>query len=209
MTDYAAVPRTTEAVGSAAVARAVAERRGVPAACWGMAVFIASEAMLFAAAIATFFYLWLQNPAWPLPGDPEPAVLVPALFVGLLVLTSIPMQLASRGARAGRLARARVCLALVLIGQVVYLAYGVHDFFDQLGRFPAGTDAYSSTHYVLLALDHAHVAIGILFVVWLLGKLASGLTTYRVNGAQAIAWYWHAVVVITVAVYATLFSVRL
>jgi heme/copper-type cytochrome/quinol oxidase subunit 3 len=39
-----------------------------------------------------------------------------------------------------------------------------------------------------------------LLSTWLLVKLTGGLTSYRRSGAQAIALYWHAVNVITIAV---------
>jgi heme/copper-type cytochrome/quinol oxidase subunit 3 len=174
-----------------------------------MAILIASEGMLFAAFIATYFYLRFQHPVWPLRGDPEPDVLVPAIAVGALALMSIPVQLWSRAARAGRLGATRWFVLSALVVQVAYLAWAVHDFADQKASFAYSTDAYSSIYYTLLVTDHVHVAAGILFSLWLVAKLAGGLTTYRVNGAQAIAWYWHAVNAITVAVYLTLWSARL
>jgi heme/copper-type cytochrome/quinol oxidase subunit 3 len=82
----------------------------------------------------------------------------------------------------------------------------VHDFADQLGNFDIGRDAYSSIYYTLLGADHAHVALGVFFNLWLLGTLARGLTTYRVNATQAIAWYWHAVNLLTLVVIGTLLS---
>jgi heme/copper-type cytochrome/quinol oxidase subunit 3 len=77
-----------------------------------------------------------------------------------------------------------------------------------LHRFDITRDAYSSIYYTLLGADHAHVFLGILFNLWLLGKLATGLTTYRANAVQAIAWYWHAVNILTVVVIGTLLSAR-
>ena len=62
---------------------------------------------------------------------------------------------------------------------------------------------------LLLGADHAHVALGLLFDLWLLAKLARGFTTYRVNATQAIAWYWHAVNLLTLVVTATLLSAKL
>jgi heme/copper-type cytochrome/quinol oxidase subunit 3 len=216
MTDYASgrrrlgtVPRTTEAVGAAAVARAVRARVGPPAAWWGMLILIASEATLFAAFIAIYFYLRFTSPDWPQDGLPEPKALFPLILVGCLVATSVPMQLASVAARAGRVTATRLFLVAALVVQSGYLAYEIHDFRDQLQVFGIGRNAYSSIYYTLLGADHAHVALGILFDLWLLAKLVSGLTTYRVNGAQAIAWYWHAVNLITIAVIATLLSARL
>ena len=215
MTDYVAggrrleeVPRTTEASGPAAVSLAVRRRLGPPAAWWGMIILIASEATLFAAFIATYYYLRFSHPVWPPDGIPKPKLLVPLVLVGALVAMSVPMQLASLAARAGRLVATRLFLLTALVVQSGYFAYEVHDFRGQLHTFDITHDAYSSIYYTLLGADHAHVALGILFNLWLLGKLATGLTTYRVNAAQAITWYWHAVNLITLAVTGTLLSAR-
>jgi heme/copper-type cytochrome/quinol oxidase subunit 3 len=215
MTDYVAggrrlgeVPRTTEATDAAAVARALRGRIGLPAACWGMLILIASEGMLFAAFIATYFYLRFTSPHWPQGGLPAPKLVIPLILVAVLVSTSLPMQLASLAARAGRVAATRLFLLVALIVQAGYFAYEVHDFQDQLRTFDLSRNAYSSIYYTLLGADHAHVALGLLFNLWLLGKLATGLTTYRANAAQAITWYWHAVNLITLAVIGTLLSAR-
>lgn len=208
MTDYTAVPRTTEAADAAAVARAVSARASRPAAWWGMVILIASEATLFGAFIGTYYYLRFNTAVWPPDGTPEPAIVVPLILLAALVLTSIPMQLASNAAREGRLAATRLALTVALIVQCGYIAYEVHDFRDQLQRFDVSRDAYSSIYYTLLGADHAHVFLGILFNVWLLWKLARGLTTYRVNAVQAVTWYWHAVNILTVAVIGTLLSAR-
>lgn len=212
MADYAAdgqVPRTTEATGSAAVSLAVSQRLGRPAAWWGMMIFVASEATLFGAFVGTYFYLRFKSPAWPPDGIPEPRVVVPVILVACLVATSVPMQLASQAAQAGRLVATRLLILAALVVQCGYLAYEVHDFRDQLHAFDITRDAYSSIYYALLGADHAHVFVGVLFNFWLLWKLARGLTTYRVNAVQAVAWYWHAVNVITVVVLLTLLSARI
>jgi cytochrome c oxidase subunit III len=208
MSDFAAVPRTTAATDAAVAARAVAGRPSRPAAWWGMVILIAAEATLFGAFIGTYYYFRFNTAVWPPDGIPEPAVVVPLILLAALVLTSIPMQLAANAARAGRLDATRLALAVALVVQCGYFAYEVHDFRAQLHRFDISRDAYSSIYYTLLGADHGHVFLGILFNVWLLAKLARGLTTYRVNAVQAVAWYWHAVNILTVAVIGTLLSAR-
>jgi heme/copper-type cytochrome/quinol oxidase subunit 3 len=52
------------------------------------------------------------------------------------------------------------------------------------------------------------VAVGILLVVWLLWKLARGLTMYRLNAVQVVAVYWLAVNVLTLIVIGVLLSAR-
>ncbi|HSB39076.1 MAG TPA: cytochrome c oxidase subunit 3 [Gaiellaceae bacterium] len=179
-----------------------------PAAWWGMMILVASEATLFGAFIGTYYYLRFKSPAWPPDGLPEPRLVVPAVMAVILALTSIPMQLASDAARARRLGATRALLLVALVVQAGYFAYQVHAFADELLVFGISRDAYSSIYYTLLGADHAHVALGLLFDLWLLGKLVRGFTTYRVNAAQAIAWYWHAVNVLTLVVTATLLSAR-
>ena len=181
---------------------------GRPTAWWGMVILVASEATLFGAFIGTYYYLRFKTPVWPPDGIPEPRLVVPLILVASLAATSVPMRLAATAARTGRLAATRLFVGIALVVQCGYFAYEVHDFSDQLHRFDITRDAYSSIYYTLLGADHGHVLLGILFNLWLLGKLARGLTTYRVNAAQAIAWYWHAVNILTIVVLGTLLSAR-
>jgi len=119
------------------------------------------------------------------------------------------MQLAWRAVREARLGATRLMLVLALVVQCGYFAYEVDDYADELHRSPITTDAYTSIHYVLLGADHAHVFIGILFNIWLLWKLARGITTYRANAVQAITWYWHFVNIMTWVVIGALTSAAL
>ncbi len=183
-------------------------RVGRPAAWWGMTILIAAEATLFGVFIGTYYYLRFKTPSWPPDGLPEPKWVIPVILVACLVATSIPMRLASNAVAAGRLGATRLLIAIALVVQAGYFAYEVHDYFDQLHRFDITRDAYSSIYYTLLGADLAHVFLGVLFNLWLLAKLARGLTTYRLNATQAIAWYWHAVNVLTIVVFATLLSAR-
>ena len=179
-----------------------------PAAWWGMVILIASESTLFGCFIGTYYYLRFRAEIWPPPGIPEPKLVVPLILLAVLVSTVVPMRLAANAALAGRLAATRLFLALALFVQSGYFAYEVHDFFDQLHRFDITHGAYSSIYYTLLGADHAHVALGILFNLWLLGKLARGFTRYRVHAVQAIALYGYAVNVLTIVVIGTLLSAR-
>lgn len=215
MSDYVAgdrrlrdVPRTTAATGGPSVSRAVAQRVGRPAAWWGMLALIATEGTLFGAFVGTYFYLRFQSAHWPPSGVPEPRFVVPVVLACVLALTSGPIRLAWLAARTGRVAATRLFLALALVVQCGYVAYELYDFREQLHRVDVSRDAYTSIYYTLLGADHAHVLLGILFSLWLLGKLARGLTTYRVNAVQAIALYWHFVNVLTLVVTGVLLSAR-
>ncbi len=216
MADYLAggaperlVPRTTEARNAGEVAVVAGRRRGPSVAFWGMAMLVASEATLFGTFIGSYYYLRFRAAHWPPPGTPEPRVVVPLIMVGILATTSLPMQLAARAVRRGRLWATRALLVWALVVQCGYLVYEIHDYVQQLHRSAPQDNAYSSVYYVLLGADHAHVAIGVLLVVWLLWKLARGLTMYRLNAVQVVTFYWHAVNVLTLIVIGVILSARL
>jgi heme/copper-type cytochrome/quinol oxidase subunit 3 len=203
------VPRTTDARNAGEASVVAGRRRGPSVAFWGMAMVVASEATLFGTFIGSYYYLRFESPHWPPPGTPEPRVVVPLIMVGILATTSLPMQLAAAAARGARLWTARLLLVWALVVQCGYLVYEIHDYLDQLHRSAPQDNAYGSIYYTLLGADHAHVAIGILLVVWLLWKLARGLTMYRLNAVQVVAFYWHAVNLLTLIVIGVVLSATL
>lgn len=215
MTDYIfggrrerEAPHTMDARNAEEVARAAAQRLGLSTASWGMLMVIASELTILASMIGAYWYLRLRAVHWPPPGVPEPRVVVPMVLSGVLLSTSVPMLLAARAVRAGRLVATRLFLLLALVVQAGYFAYEVTDYGDQIEKMNLSHDAYTSIYYTLLGADHAHVFVGMLLTVWLLLKLARGLTMYRLNATVAISWYWHFVNVLTVVIVGTLTSVH-
>jgi heme/copper-type cytochrome/quinol oxidase subunit 3 len=176
-------------------------RRTVPAGWWGMAMLVASEATLFGVLFGTYAYLRFRAVQWPPPGIPEPEVLVPAILTGVLLTTSVPMALALRAGREGRVAAARWLVLAALVVQSGYFAMQIHQYLGDLSRFTPQDQAYGSIYFTLVGADHAHVALGLLFSLFLLAKLAGGLTRYRVNALLAITFYWYFVNVLTLLVF--------
>jgi cytochrome c oxidase subunit III len=178
----------------------VRARERFPLGWWGVAMLVATEGALFAVMIASYFYLRFKNHPWPPQGIPEPKLLVPLVMLGVLVLTSLPVR------RAVASATPRRWLLLALLVQAGYFAMEVHLYDDDLHHFAPQRHAYASLYYTLLGASHGHVAVGLLLDAWLLWKLAFGVTEYRLKALRAIAFYWYAVIVLTVAVTLTVLS---
>ena len=190
---------------STAVEAVRVERRRVafPNGWWGMAIFCASEAMLFGLLLGTYWYLRFRAVHWPPPGIDPPKVALPLILTGVLVASSVPIQLASRAGRAGRGGAALAALAAALVVQGVYFGLQIQLFLADLDKFAPQQGAYGSAYFTLLGAHHAHVAVGLLLDAWLLLRLAGGLTTYRVNGLRATAFYCHFVNALAVLVVLT------
>ena len=185
----------------------VAQRRVArPNGWWGMAVFVATEATLFGTMIGTYFYLRFRTVHWPPPGVPEPKVAVPLVLTGVLVLTSVVMQIAFASATRARLRPARLALLVALIVQSGYLAMQIHLFIADLDKFSPNATAYASIYFTLVGAHHFHVLVGILLNAWLLLRFVSGLTNYRLVALQATTFYWHFVNVLAVVVTLTQIS---
>jgi heme/copper-type cytochrome/quinol oxidase subunit 3 len=175
-------------------------RERFPLGWWGVAMLIATEAALFAMMVGSYFYLRFKNAQWPPPGIPEPRIVVPLVLLGVLMLTAFPMW------RAAHSETPRRWLLLALFVQSGYFAMEVSDFQDDLHHFTPQQHAYGSIYYTLLGADHGHVAVGLLLNAWLLWKLLFGMTEYRRKAIRAIAFYWYAVIVLTIVVTLTVTS---
>jgi cytochrome c oxidase subunit I+III len=183
----------------------VAVRRAgsLPLGVWGMLMLIFTEGALFVTLLGSYWYLRFHDAAWPPQGVPDPKVALPLAMTAVLLASAVPVALSAQAARAGRASLARGLLALSIVVQLGYLAVQAvlyrQDFLD----FRPTGGAYGSTYFLMVALHHAHVVAGVLLSLALLWKLSRGLTTYRVTGLRAAAWYWCFVSAIAVPVVLT------
>jgi heme/copper-type cytochrome/quinol oxidase subunit 3 len=184
------VTRSVEATTPGAAAAVAHRRRTAPNGVWGMLLLAATEATLFGTLLATYFYLRFRSAQWPPPGIEAPSVALPLALTAVLVATTVPMALAALAARAGRRGRCWALVALAFALQAGYLAWQIVLYLDDLDKFSPADTAYGSIYFTLLGVHHAHVAVGLLLSVWVLGRLATGLTNYRVVTVYAVALYW-------------------
>jgi heme/copper-type cytochrome/quinol oxidase subunit 3 len=179
---------------------AVPRRLAFPNGWWGMAAFVATETALFGSLLGSYFFLRSKADAWPPDGIAAPDVALPLVLTAVLVAGSIPMQLASSAARRARTGATRLALLLALLLQAGYFGAQLELYARDLEAFTPRESAYGSIYYTLLGAHHAHVFLGILLTLWLSVRLLTGLTRYRATAVQAIAFYWHFVNGLAVAV---------
>jgi heme/copper-type cytochrome/quinol oxidase subunit 3 len=194
------VTRSMDATSGGSAARVERRRLAQPSGWWGAALFIATEATLFGTLFATYFYLRFNTTPWPPAGVPEPKVALPLILTGALVTSTVPVFLGSRAARAGNARLAWLFFFVALLIQGGYFGIQVHEFLSDLDKFSPHNSAYASIYFTLLGAHHAHVVVGMLIELWLLGKLLGGLTNYRLVGVRVAAFYWYFVNLAAIAV---------
>jgi heme/copper-type cytochrome/quinol oxidase subunit 3 len=169
-----------------------------------MALLIATEAAFFGTLMSSYFYLRFQVVEWPPPGiEPTPPE-GPLLLAAVLVATSVPIFLGSRGARLGRTRAAWAWLALALAVQCFYLAGQIGLFVEDYNKFAPTENAYTSIYFTLVAAHGAHVVVGMLLIAFLVVRITrGGLTNYRLIGVQVVALYLYFVNLIGIPVVLT------
>ena len=169
---------------------------------WGTVCLVATEATLFAALLASYFYLRLNDHSFRPPGVERPELLLAIPGTIVLVASSGVMWLAERSARRESWGRARLLAGLVTLMGIAFLVIqGVE--FDRL-HYGVGDHAYGTARYTIVGLHSAHVTVGVLlllFVLWRIGRRDAG----RHSVVQNVALYWHFVDVVWVAVFVSLY----
>jgi heme/copper-type cytochrome/quinol oxidase subunit 3 len=181
------------AIGWTGGVNATSGRRGSEEVSrWAMTLFLINEGTLFACLVSSYFYLALANPTWPPAGVEKPSLPIPAVMTALLLSSSGVLAIAERGFAAGRRLRYRIgVLVTVALGVAFLVLQGV-EYADKLQRLGPSQNSYASLFFTITGLHGAHVAFGLLFLLWAL--LRETRNTARPPKSLAISnasWYWH------------------
>jgi heme/copper-type cytochrome/quinol oxidase subunit 3 len=172
----------------------------------GMVLFVASEAMFFAAFFAIYALNFSSHDVWPPKNIKNPSIGLATIMTAAMVVSSVLLQVGLRAIRGGRtrpftrllgvalaLGLAFVALQIVGLSQV---SFGIKD------------GAYGSLFYVMSGVALAHVVGGIMLLAMVLTRTVSGqLSMIRHEPAEAATIYWHFVVVVTIVLYVLFYVV--
>jgi cytochrome c oxidase subunit 3 len=173
-----------------------------------MTIFIGAWAMMFA---ALFFYGALRVGAgeWPPAGQPSMPIALPFVNTVVLALSSVALE---GGIRAIRRGAAKVLGPMVIVTALLgvlflVLQYAVGADLYRDGMTPQ-SGPYASVFYGLAGVHAAHVAVGIVALLWLAIRAFMG----AYNPPQHLPvrlWslYWHFVGVIWVLMFVFVFVI--
>jgi heme/copper-type cytochrome/quinol oxidase subunit 3 len=169
----------------------------------GMVLFVASEAMFFAAFFAAYFTIKAGSNVWPPQGIPTPKLGLPAVATAMLLSSSFVLQAGVRAIRRGDTRALERWLGLTIALGVGFLVLQLRDY-SHTG-FGIHDGVYPSLFYVMTGLHMAHVFGGVLFLSLVFAQSRSGqLTMNRNEPVEAGAIYWHFVDVVWIGLF-TLF----
>jgi cytochrome c oxidase subunit III len=174
---------------------------------WGMVWVIATEAMLFAALIASYFFLRFKYaPVWPPEGIDSPSLELPLIMTVILLSSSVPVHMAERAIRNGRQRGLRRGLAAGFVLGAAFLCLQAVEYAEKLNEFTPTTNAYGSLFFVITGFHGLHVLVGLMFSIWTQIRARRGAFDERRHlTVQNFTMYWHFVDGVWVFVLATIY----
>ncbi|HEX7737145.1 MAG TPA: heme-copper oxidase subunit III [Ktedonobacteraceae bacterium] len=172
---------------------------------WGMILFIASEALIFANFIAAYLYLEIRNwnTAWKLPSD----ITYPIINTIILICSSIPAHFAGRGIAKGNQRQLKIGLSLTILMGAVFLGGQVVEYSGLFGdSFKPDTSIFGSAFFTLTGFHGLHVTVGAIFLlICLIRSMRGDFTAKKHFAVQAAEMYWHFVDIVWIIVFSMIY----
>jgi cytochrome c oxidase subunit 3 len=166
----------------------------------GMILFVASEAMFFAAFFGGYFTIKANAPAWPPPEVPHLKIEIAAILTVILIASSVTVQMALRSTRGGSSRRATIWLGTTIVLGICFLGLQLYDY-SQLG-FGLKDGPFGTLFYVMTGIHMAHVVGGVVFLSLVFGQATRGrLSPEHHDPLAAGAIYWDFVDVVWVCLF--------
>src|SRR6476469_3765465 len=170
----------------------------------GMVLFVASEAMFFAAFFGAYFTIKANAPVWPPPGTPHLKIDIASILTVILIISSVTVQLSLRSIRSGSQSRSSLWLAITIALGIVFLALQLYDY-SQLG-FGLKDGVFGTLFYVMTGIHMAHVIGGVVFLALVFGQgLRGRLSPTHHDPLAAGAIYWDFVDVVWLCLFTTFY----
>jgi heme/copper-type cytochrome/quinol oxidase subunit 3 len=173
---------------------------------WGMALFVATEATMFASLIASYLFLGTANPGWPPPGIERPKLILPPIMTAILLLSSGTMFWAERGIKRGARSQLQLGLGITILLGLGFLAVQAAEYKDKLSKMSPQVHAYAASFYTITSFHALHVITGLLLIGYVeLRAFLGHFDGEHHLAVKNVGLYWHFVDVVWLAIFMTLY----
>jgi cytochrome c oxidase subunit 3/cytochrome o ubiquinol oxidase subunit 3 len=182
---------------------------GIPNAKLAMWTFLGSECLLFGAMISVFLLYRGRVQTGPTPGD---VFDIPFTSVSsfVLLMSSLTMVLALAAFQRGEHARGRLWLVATAMLGTTFVSGQIYEFtvFVQEG-FTVRSSSAGSAFFVLTSFHGAHVTLGIIMLLSLVGfskqgRLPAGREPEPV---EYVGLYWHFVDIVWIVIFTVIYLI--
>jgi cytochrome c oxidase subunit 3/cytochrome o ubiquinol oxidase subunit 3 len=176
----------------------------------GMWAFLGSECLFFGSLITTYLLYRSANAGGLGPGDVYD---IPYTSVSsfVLLMSSLTMVLALSAIQHGNHAGMRVWLLATAFLGMTFIGGQIFEFttFYEEG-LALSTSPFGSAFFVLTGFHGAHVTIGILMLLSLVGMNLTGhLETADARKVEMVGLYWHFVDIVWIIIFTVVYLIPL
>jgi len=172
----------------------------------GVMIWLGSELMFFSGLFAAFFTIRAHATIWPPPGV-HLDVIEAGIFTAILVSSSFTMQKAVFEEERFNRRGARIWVGITLVLGLAFLLNQFHEWITLPTR--PDTNAFGSLFFIMTGLHGLHVFIGLVAMVFLLGRMKGRAgDPGELAVFQAVSYYWHFVDIVWVGLYSCLFLLK-
>jgi len=177
----------------------------------GVMIWLGSEIMFFSGLFAAYFTIRSGNAThWPLLGGAKLDYIQAGIFSVLLLVSSPTFQIGVWAVERGERAKARTWIIISFLLGAAFVAntlYEWHDFASS--HHGPALNAYWSLFYIMTGIHGLHVALGLLAMIFLLGRMTGPKgDPGETNVYQAVGYYWHFVDFMWVGIFSCLFLLK-
>jgi cytochrome c oxidase subunit 3 len=203
-------PRTAQSELAAAH-----EAEGLSNASLGIILFIVSEAVMFGAFFAQYFYNRVLSDSWPtrtgLPPDFDrvPAFPLPVIMTVLLVASGFTAHWSQNAIRRDDRDQFQGWLIVTIVLGLTFLAVQGYEYFNFIlvDGFNITSGIYGTVFFSLTGLHGLHVSVGVILLTGVLIRAFLGHFSSRSHfGVEGTVLYWHFVDAVWIALYVTLYA---
>ncbi len=192
--------------GAAKPRRIVHARPPMPAI--GIMIWLGSELMFFSGLFAAFFTIRANAPGgiWPPTGTHLDTIRA-GIFTAILVASSFTMQKAVFDEERYNRKGAKIWVTITIVLGLTFLVNQLLEWLTITTR--AGTNAYGSLFFIMTGLHGLHVLLGIVAMIFLLGRLKGPAgDPGELSVFQGVSYYWHFVDIVWIGLYSCLFLLK-
>jgi cytochrome c oxidase subunit 3 len=176
----------------------------------GVIIWLGSEVMFFSSLFAAFFTIRAHASVWP-PAGAKLDTIQAGIFTLILLGSSFTMQKAVWDQERGLRRSAKVWVVVTLVMGGLFVANQFYEWITlshDVATNPTQT-AFGSLFYIMTGLHGLHVFLGLVAMIFLLGRLKGpkgdpGETPVF----QGVSYYWHFVDIVWVGLYSCLFLLK-
>ena len=179
---------------------------GIPNGKLGMWLFLASEVMFFTGLLGAYIVLRMGHPAWP-GSEGHLSVPMGTLNTLILISSSVTIVLSLAASQRQNLSAARGwLLATIVLGSCFLGIKGMEYAAKFAHHIAPSTNLFWSAYFTLTGFHALHVLGGIVFNLYVLGRMSSPSRWKPVEQRLELAGlYWHFVDIVWIFLFPLLY----